>query len=298
MMRSLILLAVLPLVACGPKPAPVPPQKLLFDDFSYADPAALTRQGWTVRSEAGWPGVGGAAWGGVGLVDDPEHKGNRLLRLSAQTDGEKTQQAQLCQQRKFLAGTYAARVRFSDVPVSGPDGDRIVQTFYTISPLRQQMDPDYSELDFEYLPHGGWGASGPTLFMTSWETVQLQPTFKPYVESHRERGNLAGWHTLVVQVKDGKTVWFVDGKRSGEHGKASYPRVPMSINFNLWFIADGLAPAKGLRRWEQDVDWVFHAADEVLTPDEVEAQVAGLRSKGVAHVDGVPASSLPSPCNM
>ncbi|MBM3115033.1 glycoside hydrolase family 16 protein [Jeongeupia naejangsanensis] len=297
-MRRFAPLCLIALAGCQPVVPPATTAGLLFDDFSYARPADLAAHGWTVRSEVGWPGVGGAAWGGIALVDDPAVKGNRLLRLSAQTDGEKTQQAQLCQQRKFLAGTYAARVRFSDVPVTGPNGDRVVQTFYTISPLNRQMDPDYSELDFEYLPHGGWGASGPTLFMTSWETVQLVPTFKAHNESHRERGSLAGWHVLVVQVSDGETVWYLDGARIGKHGKRSYPRVPMSINFNLWFIADGLAPGSVPRRWEEDVDWVFHAAGEVLTPDEVEAQVAGLRSKGVAHVDGVPASSLPSPCNM
>jgi len=41
----------------------------------------------------------------------------------------------------------------------GPDGDQIVETFYTIS---QMDEPSYSEADFEYLPNGGWGQEGPT----------------------------------------------------------------------------------------------------------------------------------------
>jgi hypothetical protein len=69
---------------------------------------------------------------GVALVDDPQQPGNRLLRLSARTDGTAagTVQAQVCHARKYLEGTYAARVRFSDAPVQGPDGDVVVQTFY------------------------------------------------------------------------------------------------------------------------------------------------------------------------
>ena len=33
---------------------------------------------------------------------------------------------------KFKNGTCAARVRFADAPASGPDGDHLVQTFFTI----------------------------------------------------------------------------------------------------------------------------------------------------------------------
>jgi len=92
--------------------------------------------------------------------------------MTSSTDGPnaKTTQTQICHQRKYLEGTYAARVRFTDNPVSGPGGDQIVQSFYTISPLKAAMDLDYSELDFEYLPNGGWGIAGPTLYATTWET--------------------------------------------------------------------------------------------------------------------------------
>src|SRR5207237_879853 len=82
----------------------------------------------------------------VTLVDDPQQPGNRLLRLVARTDGtpQGTAHAQLCQARKFFEGTYAARVRFNDTPAVGPDGDVVVQTFYAVSPLRFDFDPEYS----------------------------------------------------------------------------------------------------------------------------------------------------------
>jgi hypothetical protein len=66
----------------------------------------------------------------------------------------------------------------------GADGDQLVETFYAISPLQAPLDPNYSELDWEYLPNSGWGVTAPTLFVTSWHTVQLDPwiadnTFTP-----------------------------------------------------------------------------------------------------------------------
>ena len=123
---------------------------VFFDDFSARDLAELQRGGWTLRERRGHPGLDGAAWGpgSVSLVDDPALTGNRLLRLSASTDGsaENTTQAQVCHARKYLEGTYAARVRFSDVPVRGPDGDVVVQTFYAVAPLHFDFDPDYLSL--------------------------------------------------------------------------------------------------------------------------------------------------------
>ncbi|WP_051709799.1 glycoside hydrolase family 16 protein [Andreprevotia chitinilytica] len=296
----------LTLAACQKTPSPASaaaaPKAELFDDFSYAKPDDLAAHGWIVRTEAGWPGPSGGTWGKerITFVDDPAQPGNRLLRMNAETDGNTTKQAQLCHARKYLAGTYAARVRFTDAPVSGPAGDKVVETFYTISPLLKSMDPDYSEIDFEYLPAGGWGVAGSTLFKTSWETAQIEPTFIARNEHHMESGSQAGWHTLVVQVANDETVYFLDGKETGRHGKRSYPRVPMSINFNLWFIADGIMQGQPQRRWEEDVDWVYHAAKTVLSPQEVDARIAALRESKTGFVDTVPAATpaLPSLCNM
>jgi hypothetical protein len=109
----------------------------------------------------GHPGISGARWGPatLALVPDPQLPGNQLLRLRASSDGtpQGTSQAQICHARKYLEGTYAARIRFSDEPVSGDDGDVVVQTFYAVSPLKHDFDPEFSEVDWEYLPNGGWG---------------------------------------------------------------------------------------------------------------------------------------------
>jgi hypothetical protein len=273
----------------------------LFEDFSYNNTAQLKRNGWIIRTEPGWPGVPGAIWseGGVTLLGDPAQRGNRILRMTSSTDGSTTRQTQLCHQRKYLEGTYAARVRFTDGPSNGPNGDQVVQSFYTISPLKAPMDPDYSELDFEYLPNGGWGIAGPTLYATTWETFSPEPNWKKDNVFQTTNDKQGGWHTLVTQVTDQKVRYFVDGKLFAEHGGNYYPEDVMSINFNLWFIRDGMSSSKELRSYQEDIDWVFFQANKGLTPEEVETTIKTLRREKVAFRDTVPSHSpaLKSPCN-
>lgn len=289
------LLCAAGLGACGTPPPAMAPESF-FDDFSQLEPAALVRDGWTVRQQAGHPGIAGAGWGdaAITLVDDPRQPGNRLLRLSARTDGTPagTLQAQVCHERKYLEGTYAARVRFSDAPVQGPDGDVAVQTFYSVSPLRFDFDPEYSELDWEYLPNGGWGDARSRLYGVSWQTVRIEP-WTTYNQPVQRFGELGGWHVLVMQVAQGRTHWFLDGEPIADHGGRNYPVVPMAINFNLWFSPGGLLPAGATRVYEQDVDWVYHARNRVLTPAEVLAAVQTLRQAGTSRADSVPPASPP-----
>jgi hypothetical protein len=255
---------------------------IFFDDFDYRDRSELVANGWTVRTRPGGPGALGARWvgGNVRLVADPAHPGNRLLRLTASTDGTVagTRQAEVATaERRFLEGTYATRIRFSDVPDTGAGADRVVQTFFTIGPpLARPLDPAYSELDFEYLAHGGWGSSGAAPFMTSWDTYQEEPVIERSTQTMRP-GSLGGWHTLVLQVHAGTVRYFVDGRLAAEHGGRYYPDSKMAFDFNLWFQRDGLASVGGRRGYSQDVDWVFQESGTVLTPEQVAGQVAALR---------------------
>ena len=209
-----------------------------------------------------------------------------------------TSHAQVCHARKYFEGTYAARLRFSDTPVEGPDGDVVVQTFYAVSPLRFDFDPEYSELDWEYLPNGGWGMSEPTLWTTTWETASLDPWIADNVTLPTS-GALGGWHTLVIQVANGSVGYFLDGAPRVVHGGRYYPEAPMSLNYTAWFVDGGSLAAGPTRRYVQDVDWAFQATDSVLSPQQVVSQVAAFRKGGVKFRDTVPTPQPPldSPCN-
>jgi len=276
------------------------PAAILFEDFNYTNKEQLKKNGWIIRTEAGWPGVPGATWSenGVSLHKDD---GVQFLRMTSSTEGSgaTTTQTQICQQRKFFEGTYAARVRFTDAPASGPGGDQIVESFYTIAPLKAPMDPDYSELDYEYLPNGGWGIDGPTLYATTWETFSPEPNWKKDNVFKTANGSQAGWHTLITQVMNKKVSYFVDGNLFAEHGDQYYPEDTMSINFNLWFIRDGMTKSTERRQYQEDIDWVFFQANTALTPQQVEAEVAKMRRSSRGFRDTVPPKvpALVSPCN-
>lgn len=301
-LSGLVVLAAGLAAACQAVDAVAAPQ-VFFDDFSYPDLPALWSGGWRPRTQSGHPGVEGATWAddAFELVDDPDRPGNRLLRLKARSDGTGagTRQAQLCHARKYLEGTYAARVRFRDRPSQGQGGDPIIETFYLVSPLRHDYDPDFSEIDWEYLPNGGWGSDKTRLYGISWQTVRLDP-WDAHNQAHQEMRSLDGWHVLTMQVGQGHTRLYIDGRQVDRHGGRNYPVVPMSINFNLWFAPDGLLPASALARvYEQDVDWVYHVRGQLQTPEQVLRTVQGMRRQGLMRIDTVPEADppLPSRCD-
>jgi hypothetical protein len=275
-------------------------KQVLFDDFNYTSTQMMKNNNWIIRTEPGWPGVPGATWSeqGVSLMKDTD---GTFLRMTSGTDGTpaNTTQTQICHQRKYLEGTYAARVRFTDQPLSGPGGDQLVQSFYMISPLKAPMDLDYSELDFEYLPNGGWGIDGPTLYSTTWETFSPEPNWKKDNVFKTTNGSQAGWHFLVTQVMNKTVRYFVDGKLFAEHGGEYYPEDTMSINFNLWFIRDGVAKSTEMRRYHEDIDWVFFQKGVALTPEQVESAIKDLRKRKYGFIDTVEEKNPPlnSPCN-
>lgn len=276
---------------------------LFFDDFGHADPVALRAAGWTLREKSGHPGVPGASWapGGITLEDDPQRRGNRVLTLTASTTGDPagTQQAQLCHARKYLYGTYAARVRFSDRPVQGADGDPVIQAFYAVGPLAHDLDPQFSEVDWEYLPNGGWGSAATRLFAISWQTAQIEP-WRAFNSARELPGSHEGWRVLVMQVDARRVRHFLDGKLVAEHRGRNVPVTPMSINASLWFSPGGLlAAGPQARVWQQRLDWVLHVRDRQLSPQAVVRTVAGLRRAGVAWRDTVPAAAdAASPCDL
>ncbi|MCX4579402.1 hydrolase [Streptomyces sp. NBC_01571] len=265
----------------------------LFDDFDYAsytDPA-IAAHGWNVRSNSGGPGVPGATWD-PSKVTFPTVSGNTVMNLETSTAGtaESTRQTEVVSRStKFENGTYAARVKFSDTPKSGPDGDHLVQTFFTINDLKAPMADDYSEYDFEYLPNGGWGETGNILYTTSWETYNPDPW--QAVNQHTEgRQSYNGWHDLVLTIDNSSIKYYIDGQLFGTHDAQYLPERPMSINFNQWLIDLAGQTSTTARAYDEQVDYVLHVKDQVLTPAQVAAKVAAYRTAGTRFVDEIPAS--------
>ncbi|GAA0399045.1 hydrolase [Acrocarpospora corrugata] len=277
----------------SPSPSGPPPggSGVVFDDFSYVDAndTSIASHNWTIRTNQGGPGIPGATWP-KGNISFPVVSGtNKALQLKSVTDGTSagTQQSEVLHQRKFLEGTYAARVKFSDAPTSGPDGDHIVQTFFTITPLNQDLDPNYSEQDFEYLPNGGWGEPANIMYATSWETYRNEPWLAVNVHTEN-RISYDGWHDLVLQVSGGQIKYYIDGALFATHGDIYYPETVQSVNFNLWFISGGLLGSSTPRTYLQQVDWFYHSKNEVVAPTEVLNRVNSYRTASTRWVDTVP----------
>ena len=302
MIGFIVAIALLILVVSLSSAQQAPSPEILFDDFSYTanDDPTLLDNGWKIRDGDGWPGVQGATWRteNVNFIEDPENAENQLMVMTSSVDGDEVFQTQICHQRKYYEGTYASRVYFTNEPISGRDGDNIVQTFYLISTPELEEHPDYSEMDYEYLPNGGWGFRDSVFFATSWETYRLEPWFADN-DSGIQEDDFSGWHILVIQVGDDEINYFVDGELFATHDEYFYPEVPLSINFNLWFIDGGLIHSAEQRDYSEQVDWVFHAKDIILSPDEVLEQVEAFRTDEISFMDTVPTwePELESLCN-
>ncbi|MEK9521770.1 glycoside hydrolase family 16 protein [Streptomyces sp. NPDC087908] len=266
-------------------PTPTGPPGTLFDDFDYtgADDPSLAANGWEIRTGGGGPGVRDT-WSadGAAFPSDAAAQGGKVLRLRSSTDGTAqgtTQTEVQTTGRKFLNGTYAARIHLSDRPTSGRNGDHVVQTFFPIS--SSDSSENYSELDFEYLPNGGWGSVGPRLDNVSW--YKADPPDRVHKTQKRRLG---GWHTMVITATDAKVVYSLDGEELFTSSGKYVARDRMDIHFSNWLI--DLPFTGDQRTWDMKVDWVYHKADEAVTPADVQQTVDGFHAEGTTHVDTIP----------
>ncbi|MFD6186914.1 FG-GAP-like repeat-containing protein [Streptomyces goshikiensis] len=290
---------------------PAPSGGVLFDDFNYTGPndPSIATHGWTIRNGTGGPGAEGAVWSpnAVSFPADDSAQGKKVMQLRATTNGTAagTSQAQInTTKAKFFTGTYAARVYFNDEPTSGAAGnDYPLQTFYAISAVDRLgwENERYSELDFEYLPNRGWGASGPSLYATSWNRVGEEKLKKPKDNDfYNAVRSFKGWHTLQITAESSTVVYYVDGVRfhsiegspPGEPSKYA-PGEPMTINFNQWFY-DLTLGARAPGSWDQKVNWVYYNGSGALSPDQVNAAVDGYYTTGTHFIDTV-AEKSPQP---
>lgn len=260
-----------------------------FDDFKQTSLAELRASGWLLREGTGHPGAPGSRFAAGQIALD-----GGLLHLRLSTDGTPagTVQPQLCQARKFLIGTTTARIRLRD---TAGHADPVVQAYYLAGPLRFDHDPEFSEVDFEYLPNGGWGSPEPRLYGVSWQTVRLAP-WQSYNTASQAKGSHDGWQLLTVQVEPTRARHFIGSQPLNEAHGRHVPVVPMAISFSHW-LAQGAKPGP-VRTHGFEVDWVLHVDGAPLSPDAMQARATALQRLGVAHKDTVPESGLTSDCNL
>ena len=280
--------------------------RVFYDDFVYAESSdpELSQFGWLVRTSPGGPGVKDAEWTSdrVTFVDDPNDWGDRLLIMGASTSGTpaSSKHSEIMTDEFFFEGTYAACVRLTDVPVYGPDvNDIIVQAFFSINTLQYDYDFSYSECDFEYLPNGGWGASQPAMFVSSWATYK--PAYEPEpTEPNKDLNTVSltepqvpikqtdsktvslddgQWHILRFEISKGQVNYFIDDSLIATHSGVYYPESVMSIAFQNWF-SSLLESASEHRQYEFYVDWVFHAKDSILNDTSIENLISEYRLQG------------------
>ncbi len=264
---------------------------VFFDDFnmySTSSDQSLTDFGYEVSDRTGGPGPGGCVWSknNVSFVNDPANSTNKFLRLTATTNGQgnNTVQAELMAPREFLYGTYTARVKFSDTPSYGVDGDQIVQTFYTISPYTLANSTDYGEMDFEYLSNGGWGKSTSTMWNTTWDTGSDRVT-------QATSQSFDGWYICSIQCSSSEVKYYINGSLVATHSGKYVPTTPMFLSFNQWFIDGVWAGGSAQRAYIQDVDWVYYAKDKLMVPAQAEVNVNYYRNNSVTRKDTVKDSS-------
>lgn len=292
------------------QPSVAQTEQILFDDFSYSNNTQLANNGWRLRSWVGGPGLANGTWSpnNISFVTDPSSPSNKFMRLKANTNingstivnnnstsGSVSQAEVAREEQIYKNGTWAARMYFNDAPSTGPDGDTVIQTFFGLTDYIEGAEP-YSEIDFEYLPNGGWwtGSSTPSMWSGTYRIVDWSDESNHGVT--RTQGSLQGWHTLVMQVMDGYISFYIDGVYQTSFSGAVAPDYPMYLMFQIWFsndCFDGACNTRGYinnsnyREYYEDVDWVYFEKDTLVSPTQVPQKVANLRAAGITYVQNL-----------
>ena len=91
----------------------------------------------------------------------------------------------------------------------------------------------------------------------------------------------------MVQVGGDNVTYYIDGATVFTSTGKYYPRQAMGINFNEWFIEGGLTSGSTPRTYDQQVDWVYHAADQIVSPADISTQINAYRASSIAFQDTV-----------
>lgn len=292
-------------------------EQILFDDFSYTTTTQLANNGWRLRTWEGGPGLANGTWStnNISFVTDPAAPANKFMRLKASTNingstivnnrsttGSVSQAEVARVEQIYKNGTWAARMYFNDAPSIGPDGDTAIETFFGLTDYIEGAEP-YSEIDFEYLPNGGWwtGSATPSMWSGTYRIVDWSDESNHGVT--RTQGSLQGWHTLVMQVQDGHIAFYIDGAYQTSFSGAVAPDYPMYLMFQLWISNDcfdagcnkrGYINNSNYREYFEDVDWVYFEKNNIVPATEIPQKIANLRAAGTSYVQNINGNSTSS----
>lgn len=269
-----------------------------FDDFSYIEITDAESSFWSITD-----GISGPPEGAlytkefISFKADKDIAGNKIMRLKCSTrNALSTMKCSRIQTKlvKFKEGTYAARIKFNDGETYLKEGN--VQAFYTINNLTG--NPLYSELDFEYLPYDVWEGENhfTKLYTTSWGYYNNENDFAKALDRHV--GSLVNqWHIFIIDASDGEFVkYYLDNEMISiqnlstvdTNGISIYPDERMQIAFSNWIsLTQPLSDDKFNRRYEFEVDWVYHIKNQSLSYQEIIDKVQEIRLSGVALFDHV-----------
>lgn len=308
--------SLLALCLCA-QPGVAQTEQILFDDFSYTTTAQMANNGWRLRTWEGGPGLANGSWStnNISFVTDPAAPANKFMRLKASTNingstivnnrsttGSVSQAEVARVEQIYKNGTWAARMYFNDAPSTGPDGDTAIETFFGLTDYIEGAEP-YSEIDFEYLPNGGWwtGSATPSMWSGTYRIVDWSDESNHGVT--RTQGSLQGWHTLVMQVQDGHIAFYIDGAYQTSFSGAVAPDYPMYLMFQLWISNDcfdaacntrGYINSSSYREYFEDVDWVYFEKNNQVPATEIPQKIANLRAAGTSYVQNINGNSASS----
>lgn len=275
-------------------------QTVMFDDFNYDDiddPEIGSFNNWNIiHGTNGPPSGANYDKNNLSFQTDPLDPNNSIMILQTTVNGS-TKATTQCRietnSYSYFEGTYAARVKFSDIPYTY--GDANIQTFYTIvSYLLAGDGSKYSELDFEYMASDKWGISpnNQVMYLTTWNRYIADPwqAWKAYSTDVKSYAN--NWHTLVMSATDGTNVKFwIDGVYFGalsvtdNDGTSVYPRSNMQVAFANWIWNNQTGNSSDNRNAPFTVDWVLHVKDEEKTTQEVNAIVENYKNNNIDRVN-------------
>ena len=264
------------------------PQQDVFDDFNYSSPddSLFSHHGWIAIDGINAP-PSGAIYDQslISFESDPKRPGEKWMTLRAVV-GSSSEELRLSRVEStdhFYEGTYATRVFFDHALRKTRDGN--IQTFYLITTLNYPNDTLYSECDIEYLPYDIWHPKNnkrSALYTSTWETYQPEP-YSPDHAMSSEKRNLYGWHTLIIEVMDGKVKYYIDRSKQAfavhefsDKGSTVYPDSPLQIAFANWIsvISD---QSYGRRSRTMMVEWFYHAPDTSMGLYEILRRVNELK---------------------